>query len=50
MDGTVASRHVHLERMLSGTGVVRREALFKRLSSAPAGGVVLVCAPAGSGK
>jgi LuxR family transcriptional regulator, maltose regulon positive regulatory protein len=50
MDGTVASRHVHLERMLSGTGVVQRKALFERLSSAPAGGVVLVCAPAGSGK
>ena len=30
--------------------LVRREALFKQLSAAPAGGVVLVCAPAGSGK
>jgi LuxR family transcriptional regulator, maltose regulon positive regulatory protein len=50
MDGTVASRHVHLERMLSRTGVVHRGALMKRLSSAPAGSVALVCAPAGSGK
>jgi LuxR family transcriptional regulator, maltose regulon positive regulatory protein len=31
-------------------GLVRREALFERLSSAPPGGVALVCAPAGSGK
>ncbi len=31
-------------------GLVPREALFERLSSAPPGGVTLVCAPAGSGK
>ncbi len=31
-------------------GLVRREALFERLSAAPASCVVLVCAPAGSGK
>ena len=30
--------------------VVRREALFERLSAAPADCVALVCAPAGSGK
>ena len=30
--------------------LVRREALFERLSAAPANCVVLVCAPAGSGK
>lgn len=29
---------------------MRREALFERLSAAPPNGVVLVCAPAGSGK
>ena len=31
-------------------GLVRREALFERLSSTPPDGVALVCAPAGSGK
>jgi LuxR family maltose regulon positive regulatory protein len=31
-------------------GLVRREALFERLSTTPPGGVALVCAPAGSGK
>jgi LuxR family transcriptional regulator, maltose regulon positive regulatory protein len=31
-------------------GLVRRSALFDRLSAAGPGGVVLVCAPAGSGK
>src|SRR3974390_1298585 len=30
--------------------LVQREALFERLSAAPPGRVVLVCAPAGSGK
>ena len=36
---------------LRGHGrLVRREALFERLSSTPPGGVALVCAPAGSGK
>ena len=30
--------------------LVQREAVFKRLSGADGGGVVLVCAPAGSGK
>ena len=31
-------------------GLVQRAALFERLSGADAGGVVLLCAPAGSGK
>jgi LuxR family transcriptional regulator, maltose regulon positive regulatory protein len=31
-------------------GLVQRDALFERLSAASPGGVVLVCAPAGSGK
>jgi LuxR family transcriptional regulator, maltose regulon positive regulatory protein len=31
-------------------GLVRRDALFERLSPATPGGVILVCAPAGSGK
>ncbi|MBV9536311.1 MAG: hypothetical protein JO321_12950, partial [Solirubrobacterales bacterium] len=30
--------------------LVRRDALFERLSAPEGGGVVLVCAPAGSGK
>jgi LuxR family maltose regulon positive regulatory protein len=34
----------------SGRGLVRRRALFERLSAAEPGGVVLVHAPAGSGK
>jgi len=38
------------EGVASGRGVVRRVGLFERLSAARAGGVVLVCAPAGSGK
>jgi LuxR family maltose regulon positive regulatory protein len=39
------------ERPLAGAQrLVRRDALFERLSAPEAGGVVLVCAPAGSGK
>ena len=30
--------------------LVQRDTLFERLSASEAGGVVLVCAPAGSGK
>jgi LuxR family transcriptional regulator, maltose regulon positive regulatory protein len=33
-----------------GHGLVRRDGLFERLSAAGPGGVILVCAPAGSGK
>ena len=36
--------------LAAGHGLVQREALFERLSAASPGGVVLVCAPAGSGK
>jgi len=36
-------------RAVAGRGLVRREWLFRRFSTRP-GGVVLVCAPAGSGK
>jgi LuxR family transcriptional regulator, maltose regulon positive regulatory protein len=38
------------EGVAARRGVVRRVGLFERLSAASAGGVVLVCAPAGSGK
>ena len=37
-------------RARSGAGLVRRGVLFQRLSAVGAGGVALVCAPAGSGK
>ena len=37
-------------RPLAGRGLVRRRALFERLSAAEPGGVVVVHAPAGSGK
>jgi LuxR family transcriptional regulator, maltose regulon positive regulatory protein len=37
------------ERSIQGR-LVRREALFERLSASPPGGVVFVCGPAGSGK
>ena len=38
------------ERLPAVRGLVQREELFERLSSARPGGVILVCAPAGSGK
>ncbi len=38
------------EAVLARGRLVRREGLFARLSAVPAGGVGLVCAPAGSGK
>lgn len=38
------------EGVAAGRGVVRRPGLLERLLAARAGGVVLVCAPAGSGK
>ena len=38
------------ERPPSAGGLVKREKLFERLSGAGPGGVILVCAPAGSGK
>ena len=38
------------EGVAGGPGLVRRLGLLERLSAAGAGGVVLVCAPAGSGK
>ena len=37
-------------RKRSIQGLVRREALFEQLSATPAGDVIFVCAPAGSGK
>src|SRR5271166_6045079 len=38
------------EQPPAGRGLVRRAALFERLSAAEPGAVILVCAPAGSGK
>jgi LuxR family transcriptional regulator, maltose regulon positive regulatory protein len=40
----------HVERVPAAPGVVPRRLLFDRLSAAGPGGVILVCAPAGSGK
>jgi LuxR family maltose regulon positive regulatory protein len=46
----VQDRQFEAEPLRVGRGWVRREPLFDRLGDATAGGVVLVCAPAGSGK
>ena len=46
--GLAPSRPRHQWR--ATRGLVQRPALFERLSAAPAGGVVLICASAGSGK
>ena len=48
--GSIATRQARVERMPARDRLVLREALFERLSECPPGGVVLVCAPAGSGK
>ena len=50
MGGSSATPEARLERVPPQDRLVRREALFDRLSGAPPGGVVLVCGPAGSGK
>jgi LuxR family maltose regulon positive regulatory protein len=50
MDGLVLARRASLERLPAGCGLVRRGRLLGRLSAAPPGGVVVVNAPAGSGK
>ena len=46
----ITDRRVGTGRGSSRRGVVGRQALFRRLSATAAGGVALVCAPAGSGK
>jgi LuxR family transcriptional regulator, maltose regulon positive regulatory protein len=48
--GAPLGRRDALEPALRGTGLVRRGWLFDRLSGEGVGGVILVCAPAGSGK
>ena len=50
MDPPPPTRQATLERLPAQQGLVRREALLERLSAAPPGGVVLLCAPPGSGK
>jgi LuxR family transcriptional regulator, maltose regulon positive regulatory protein len=50
MDRIARVRQATLERLPTVRGLVPREALFERLSAASPGGVILVCAPAGSGK
>jgi LuxR family maltose regulon positive regulatory protein len=46
----VLTRSPHLDHLPATRGLVLRPALFDRLSSAGPGGVILLCAPAGSGK
>ena len=46
----VQDRQFEVEPLRVARGWVRRESLFDRLGDAAAGGVVVVCAPAGSGK
>ena len=50
MDRPPAAQEAILEGPPAELGLVPRRALFERLSAARPGGVVLVCAPAGSGK
>ena len=45
-----AERHGAEREPAAPRGTVARRKLFAALSAAPAGGVILVCAPAGSGK
>jgi LuxR family transcriptional regulator, maltose regulon positive regulatory protein len=49
MDRPLPARQATLGRLPAGRGLVRREALFERLSTGSAA-VTVVCAPAGSGK
>ena len=44
------ARRARSESITPDRGLVRRCALFRRLSAAGAGNVILLCAPAGSGK
>jgi LuxR family transcriptional regulator, maltose regulon positive regulatory protein len=50
LDGSSATRPAQPGRPAVQRALVHRPRLFERLSSTPAGGVALVCAPAGSGK
>ena len=50
IEGPLLAQRAGVERPNDGRGFVLRPALFKRLSAARGGSVVLVCAAAGSGK
>jgi len=50
IEGRLAMGRGTREQLASGRGLVRRAGLFERLSAAGPGGLLLVCAPAGSGK
>lgn len=48
MDGSVTAPAATVERLPARRGLVQREPLFRRMSAAGPGGVVLLSAPAGS--
>ena len=50
IEGRRLASHVGTPRPLVRYGLIRRGGLFTRMSAADVGGVILVCAPAGSGK
>ena len=50
IDGGLETRRASPQPLAAAQRLVLRDALFERLSAPEGGGVVLVCAPAGSGK
>jgi LuxR family transcriptional regulator, maltose regulon positive regulatory protein len=50
LEARPVSRRARWDSLGAGQGLVQRRALFERLSGASPGRLVLVCAPAGSGK
>jgi LuxR family transcriptional regulator, maltose regulon positive regulatory protein len=50
MNGLSFARLADADRVPAGRGLVQRRLLFRRLAALPAGGVVVVQGPAGSGK
>jgi ATP/maltotriose-dependent transcriptional regulator MalT len=50
IEGAIPAGRASSPSGATGRGVVHRSALFDRLSGAEPGGVMLLCAPAGSGK
>ena len=50
VEGGLETRRASPQPLAAAQRLVQRDALFERLSAPEGGGVVLVCAPAGSGK